>query len=113
MTLSIALGAIACTILAGCDNATYSPEGYILTYTNSAGETMRYTAEDLFGSYYNDSGKVSTMFDSIYKVIVRNYFTSENAGYAKYSEILKNAKNDVEVTTNSINTTNSKCTITK
>lgn len=96
MTLSIALGAIACTILAGCDNATYSPEGYILTYTNSAGETMRYTAEDLFGSYYNDSGKVSTMFDSIYKVIVRNYFTSENAGYAKYSEILKNAKNDVE-----------------
>lgn len=96
LTLGIALSALTCTLLAGCDGAKYSPEGYLLTYTNSAGETYHYTAEDLFGSYYDDSSKVSTMFDSIYKVIVRNYFKTEEAGKAKYSEILKNAKNDVE-----------------
>ncbi len=96
LTLGLALSAISCTLLAGCGGATYSPEGVILTYTNAAGEQINYTAEDLFDGYYDDSSKVSTMFDSIYKVIVRNYFISEEAGKKKYDEILKNAKNDVE-----------------
>ncbi len=96
LTLGIAFSAMACTMLAGCNEVKYSPEGSILTYKNSAGEVFNYTAEDLFGSYYEDSSKVSTMFDSVYKTIVRNYFTKENAGYSKYSEILKNSKNDVE-----------------
>lgn len=96
LTLGIAFSAMACTLLAGCNEVKYSPDGSILTYKNSAGEVFNYTAEDLFGSYYEDSSKVSTMFDSVYKTIVRNYFTKENAGYSKYSEILKNSKNDVE-----------------
>lgn len=96
LTLGIALTAVSCTLLAGCSGATYSPEGVILTYTNAAGDQVNYTAEDLFDGYYEDSSKVSTMFDSIYKVIVRNYFLSEEAGKNKYPEILKNAKNDVE-----------------
>lgn len=95
-TLGLMVSLLSCAALAGCNEVTYSPNGYILTYTNSAGETLQYTADDLFGSYYEDSSKVSTMFDSIYKLIVRNYFTEENAGHDKYSEILKNAKNDVE-----------------
>lgn len=96
ITLGMTISALSCALLAGCGEVKYSPEGYILTYTNSAGEKVNYTAEDLFGSYYEDSSKVSTMFDGIFKIIVRNYFTKENAGYDSYSEILKNAKNDVE-----------------
>lgn len=88
--------AFAAMSLAGCNEVKYSPEGYILTYTNAAGETLHYSADDLFKDYYEDSSKVSSMFDSIYKLVVRNYFVAEEAGKAKYSEVLKNAKNDVE-----------------
>lgn len=95
MTLGIMAGLLAATFAAGCD-VTYSPDGYILTYKNSAGETQNYTANDLFGSYYNDSSKVSSMFDNIYKLIVGNYFKVEASGIAKYEEVLKKAKNEVE-----------------
>ncbi len=96
ITLGIMTSLLACSVLAGCNGAKYSPEGYILTYKDSAGNEQHYTAKDLFDSYYEDSSKVSSMFDSIYKLIVRNYFTEGNAGHDKYNEILKNAKNDVE-----------------
>lgn len=88
--------AFAAMSLSGCNEVKYSPEGYILTYTNAAGEVLHYSADDLFKDYYQDSSKVSSMFDSIYKLVIRNYFVAEEAGKAKYSEILKNAKNDVE-----------------
>ena len=94
MTLGIMVGLMAASS-AGCD-VTYSPDGYILTYKNSAGETLNYTADDLFGSYYSDSSKVSSMFDNIYKLIVGNYFKVEASGQAKYQEVLKKAKNEVE-----------------
>ena len=94
--LGMMFTAFAAISLAGCNEVKYSPEGYILTYTNAAGEELHYSADDLFKDYYQDSSKVSAMFDSIYKLVVRNYFVAEEAGKAKYSEILKNAKNDVE-----------------
>lgn len=96
ITLGIALSALSCTLLAGCGGATYSPEGVILTYTDSTGKTQNYTADDLFGDYYKDSSKVSTMFDSIFKVIVRNYFNEGQDGHDKYAQILKNATVEVE-----------------
>lgn len=95
MTLGIMASILTCAALAGCDGAKYSPEGYILTYTNSAGEVTHYTADDLFSNYYNDSSKVSTMFDSIYKLIVRNYFNLEGQS-SKLSEIISKAENDVD-----------------
>lgn len=95
-TLGMMVTAFAAMSLSGCNEVKYSPEGYILTYTNAAGEVLHYSADDLFKDYYQDSSKVSSMFDSIYKLVIRNYFVAEEAGKAKYSEILKNAKNDVE-----------------
>ncbi len=96
LTLGIALSALSCTLLAGCGGPTYSPDGVILTYTDSSGKTLNYTAEDLFSDYYKDTSKVSTMFDSIFKVIVRNYFNEGQDGYDKYAQILKNATVEVE-----------------
>lgn len=95
VTLGIMAGLLAASFAAGCD-VTYSPDGYILTYKNAAGETLNYTADELFGSYYKDSSKVSSMFDNIYKLIVGNYFKVEASGIAKYDEVLKKAKNEVE-----------------
>ncbi len=96
LTLGIALSALSCSLLAGCGGASYSPEGVILTYTDSTGKKTNYTADDLFSDYYKDTSKVSTMFDSIFKVIVRNYFNENQDGHDKYAQILKNATVEVE-----------------
>lgn len=95
LTLGISVAAMSCALLAGCKEVTYSPEGYILTYKDADGNEIHYTADDLFGSYLKDSSKVSTMFDSIYKLIVRNYFNG-SAHKSDYEQIKKNAENDVE-----------------
>lgn len=96
LTLGIVAGLACIMALAACDKyPVYSPEGYILSYTAADGEVRHYTAEDLLGSYYHDSASVSTMFDSVYKLIVRNYFNME--GHEEdLAEIRKNADNDVE-----------------
>jgi hypothetical protein len=97
LTLGMTVAVMSCALLAGCDanKVTYSPEGYLLTYTDADGNVQHYSAEDLFGSYIKDSTKVSTMFDGIYKLIVRNYFNAE-AKKGDYEQIKKNAQNDVE-----------------
>lgn len=97
LTLGITVAAMSCALLAGCDanKVTYSPEGYLLTYTDADGNVQHYSAEDLFGSYIKESTKVSTMFDSIYKLIVRNYFNAEDKK-GDYEQIKKNAQNDVD-----------------
>ena len=95
LTLGISVAAMSCALLAGCNEVTYSPEGYLLTYKDANGNEVHYSAQDLFGDYVTDSTKVSTMFDSIYKLIVRNYFNSDSHK-GDYEQIKKNAENDVE-----------------
>lgn len=95
LTLGISVAAMSCALLAGCKETTYSPEGYILTYKDANGEEQHLTMQDLFGTYLTDTSRVSTMFDSIYKLIVRNYFNgADHKG--DYDQIKKNAENDVE-----------------
>lgn len=77
VTLGILTGALSIMALAACDAPTYNTHGYVLTYTNAAGEQLSYTAEDLFGTYLNDSSSVSTMYQKAYELIVRNYFYVE------------------------------------
>lgn len=97
LTLGMTVAVMSCALLAGCDKnkVTYSPEGYLLTYTDPDGNVKHYSSEDLFGSYIKDSTKVSTMFDGIYKLIVRNYFNAEDKK-GDYEQIKKNAQNDVD-----------------
>ena len=98
----IGLGIVAAlasvTALASCSEvkATNSSEGYVLTYTNSSGQKINYTAEELFGSYFDQTSSISSMFEKVYKLIVRNYFKVEDAGKNKYPDIERDAKNDVE-----------------
>lgn len=101
ISLFLVSGLVSLAALTACSGSpiaepTYSKEGNILTYTDSSGNKLNYTAEDLFGSYFDQSSSISTMFDSVYKLIVRNYFKSEAKGIAKYSDIEKDAKNDVD-----------------
>lgn len=93
LTLGLVTGILAAGVLAGCD-VTKSNDGYILDYTTSSGETLHYSANDLFDSYLSESSSISTIFDNIYKLVVRNYFKVEPAGKDKYDDIVKSAQND-------------------
>lgn len=61
--------------LAACSDVSYSPDGYILTYTGEDGVTINYTADDLFNDEFKDSSNYQTVFDAVYKIIIKNYFT--------------------------------------
>ena len=101
ISLFLVSGLVSLAALSACSSSpiaepSYSKEGNILTYTDSSGNTHNYSAEDLFGSYFDSSSSISTMFDNVYKLIVRNYFKTEAKGIAKYADIKKDASNDVE-----------------
>jgi len=95
MTLGIVAGLLATFALASCDGPTFSGDGHVLTYTGTNGQEYHYTAEELFDSYLKSSSGVSTLFDSVYKVVVRNYFITDTEGIAAYPDIKKGADNDV------------------
>ncbi|NCA96999.1 MAG: hypothetical protein EOM77_02290, partial [Bacteroidia bacterium] len=95
MTLGIVAGLLATFALAACDGPTFSGDGYVLTYKGTNGQEYHYTAEELFDSYLKSSSGVSSLFDSVYKVVVRNYFITDSEGIAAYPDIKKGADNDV------------------
>lgn len=77
----LSLSLIACLLsvgaLAGCDKKIKSSsDGVLLTYTVD-GKEYKVTADDILGKYYDDSTKYSAIYDTIYSVIVKNYFTKD------------------------------------
>jgi hypothetical protein len=72
--------------LAACSDVTYSPEGVILTYTGEDGKTISYTADDLFDDEFKESSNYKTVFDAVYKIIIKNYFTEEDPDEAEYGK---------------------------
>lgn len=84
-------GAAVCAIsLAACSGVKPNSDGYILTYNG-----VNYTADDLFGNYNMDSTGAETMFNAVYKVAVRQYFTDE-AQKEALTVIENNTKNKVQ-----------------
>ena len=60
--------------LASCDMPTEVDNGSVLTYTDAQGNRVSYTAEELLGDYLDDGSSLSTEFDRVYEVLVRNYY---------------------------------------
>ncbi len=89
--LGVLVGAVALT---GCNGATEDTGGNILTYTDSNGNVVGYTAEELLGSYQADGSALSTEFDKIYEVLIRKYYAQESQATV-YQNILANAQNAV------------------
>ena len=70
--------------LAACSDVTYSPEGVILTYTGEDGTVISYTADDLYNDEFKESSNYQTVFDAVYKIIVKNYFTETDPDNSEY-----------------------------
>ena len=60
--------------LSACDSPTWNAEGAIFTYTDAQGNRVAYTAEDLLNDYRQDGTSLSTEFDHVYEVLIRNYY---------------------------------------
>ena len=78
----LSLGLISCLLsvgtLAGCDTLKSSSDGVLLSYTVDGIEGVQtITADQILGDYYNDSTKYQAIYDTIYSVIARNYFSAE------------------------------------
>lgn len=73
-----ALGLVAVVAVAGglasCDRPSYNPNGAIFTYTDAQGNRVSYTAEDLMNYYQQSGDSLSTEFDCVYEVLIRNYY---------------------------------------
>lgn len=66
--------------LAACSDVSYDEKGVILTYTGGDGVKEEYTAEDLFYDQLDESTKWDTVFKTIYKLVVKNYFLEVKEG---------------------------------
>ena len=72
--------------LAACSDVHYSPDGVILTYTGENGEVIQYTADDLFNDEFKESSNYQTVFDAVYKIIIKNYFTEVDPDESEFGK---------------------------
>ena len=86
------VGALALT---GCNGATPDKGGNILTYTDSNGNVVGYTAEELLQDYQANGSALSTQFDKIYEVLIRKYYSDPKLANV-YQNIRNNAQNAVQ-----------------
>ena len=89
-TLGLVVSLASIGALSACNEVTYS-DGVVLTYTDAAGTKTVVTAEDLFGAYQTTTGQVSTDFDAIEEVLIRNYY-KDSARATDLAALEKDAK---------------------
>ena len=98
--LAVAASAIG---LSGCNDVT-AKEGVVLEL-KIGGESIPYTADDLFESYRVGAGYASTSFDKVYEVLIRHYYeTSENVSDTVRSKIDHDAQAKVNSVLNQADT---------
>ena len=90
LTLGLVVSLASLGALSACNEVTYS-DGVVLTYTDAAGNKTTVTAEDLFGAYQTTTGQISTDFDALEEVLIRNYYKN-GAGSTELSALEKDAK---------------------
>ena len=104
LSAGIMTGLLAVGALAACSKSgpEYNSKGVILTYEVN-GKTIEYTADDLFVDNVN-AEHAQEMFNQVYKLVVRNYFTIEdpdgkgtNTGSKQMADILSTAEKNVKI----------------
>lgn len=93
LTLGLAGTLVALAGMTACNEVTYK-EGVVLQFTDSKGKVHDYTAKELFEDYLPSSSSASTVFSNVRKVLIRNYFESEEKAEA-LAAAKKEAENDI------------------
>lgn len=101
----IAIGLMTALLSVGtmtaCSDVKYDENGVILTYTGEDGEKHQYTAEDLLIEQLEDPSSYETVFNTVYKMVIKNYFTIADPDQPEYGAgqlagLKEKAKNAVE-----------------
>ena len=105
--LGLVAGLVATMGLASCNETTYN-EGVVLTYTDSQGNRVQYTAAELFGNYQKGSSAASTDFEKVYELLIRKYYAqdSQATALAAINKIAQSAVNTVKETAETNASTN-------
>lgn len=105
LSAGIISGLLAVGALAACSTKgpEYNSKGVILTYEVN-GQKVEYTADDLFGETVVNPEHAEEMFNQVYKLVVRNYFTianpdgeGTNTGLNQMEEINRVAAKNVQI----------------
>ena len=105
LSAGIMTGLLAVGALAACSSngPEYNSKGVILTY-EANGQKVEYTADDLFGEFAVNPEHAEEMFNQVYKLVVRNYFTvsnpdgeGTNTGLNQMDEINRVAEKNVQI----------------
>lgn len=77
LAVGLLTGLLSVGALTGCSNeVAYTSDGSILTYYDNKGTLVIKTADKILDDYFEDSSKYQSIFDSIYSILVRNYFNN-------------------------------------
>ena len=96
LTLGLVVSLASLGALSACNEVTYA-DGVVLTYTDAAGKKTVVSAEDLFGAYQTTTGQISTDFDAIEEVLIRNYYKD-----ASRADDLKALEKDAKLAVQSV-----------
>ncbi|MCR5078400.1 MAG: peptidyl-prolyl cis-trans isomerase [Bacilli bacterium] len=93
LTLGLAGTLVALAGMTACNEVT-KKDGVVLQFTDSTGKVHDYTAKELFEDYLPSSSSASTVFSNVRKVLIRNYFESDEKKEA-LAAAKKEAENDI------------------
>lgn len=90
LSLGLVTALLSVGTLAGCDNMVKSSNrGVLLSYNGN-----EIYADAILEDYYDDASKYQAIYDSIYSIIVKNYFNIDNLSVSKeqYAKLQKEEK---------------------
>jgi hypothetical protein len=97
LSLGLVAGLMAVGALAGCDNTVKSSrDGFLLIVDGDKEHPLSITADMILGDYYNDSTKYQAIYDTVYSIIVKNYFEAVEETVEYRGDTLKLGKSEKE-----------------
>ena len=95
LSLGLVTGFVASLALAGCGSVK-KKDNALLTYTGYDGTTYNIVTEKMYQEYKKDSKVISTFYDKVLEVLIRDLFQSGYSGTKSYATIEALAKEDVK-----------------
>ena len=95
LSLGLVTGFVASLALAGCGDVT-KKDSALLTYKGYDGNTYDIVTEKMYAEYRKDSKVISTFYDKVLEVLIRDLFNSGYSGTKSYATIEALAKEDVK-----------------
>lgn len=96
LSLGLVTGFVASLALAGCGSVK-AKDNSLLTYTGYDGTKYDIVTEKMYQEYRKDSKVISTFYDKVLEVLIRDLFSSDAySGSKSYSTIEALAKEDVK-----------------